>query len=99
MTDLKTVSSGHVEATGRAVSRAKQQPAARLVPGKRAYCPPVLGRRAYQNLCAIGDPAKQQKPVLIALRHDKRFWVKRDARDFSASGAAFKRALWYDPPE
>src|ERR1700730_14385272 len=75
MTDLITVKSGHVEETRGAVSRAKQQPATRIVvPSKRANCLPALGRRAYQNLGAIGDPAKQQKPVLIALRHDKRFW-------------------------
>src|ERR1700730_14438147 len=94
MTDLKTVSSGHVQETRGAVSRAKQQPATRIVvPSKCANCLPALGRRAYQNLGAIGDPAKQQKPVLIALRHDKRFWVKRDTRDFGVSGAAFERGL------
>jgi hypothetical protein len=68
MTDLKTVSSGHGEETGGAVSRAKQQPTTQFVPSKRANRPPALGRRAHQNLGAIGDPAQHQKPVLIALR-------------------------------
>src|ERR1700730_856611 len=86
MTDLITVRSGHVEETRGAVSRAKLQPATRIVvPSKRANCLPALGRRAYQNLGAIGDPAMQQKPVLIALRPDKRFW--------GVSGAAFERGF------
>ncbi len=67
--------------------------AARVVPGKRANCPPALGRRTHKNFGAVGDPAKQQKPVLIALSQDKRFWVKRDARDFGVSSAAFARGL------
>src|ERR1700730_14167473 len=92
-----TASSGHVEETGRAIRRAKQEPATRIVPSKRANCPPALGGCAHQNLGAIGDPAKQQKPVLIALRHDKRFWVKRDAGDFDASHAAFERGFVAGP--
>jgi hypothetical protein len=89
----ETISSGHVEDAGRAIRRAEQEPAARVVAGKRANCPPALRRRAYQNLCAVGDPAQHQKPVLIALRHDKRFWVKRDAGDFGTSRAAFERGF------